>query len=145
MTLFSMSCHNPVHANVPCCEYFHFISNIHDKSSFLWRFKCYSAMNQVQQLAVPCRSYDVIIYDVIAGHENIYVNNSSDNRGRAVSETSLYLSCTDASTDMQFDLPGSFIRSGSWTRHKVKFSAWTFGVRCIWFDASRQEKYYLWT
>ena len=37
----------------------------------------------------PYRLYDVIMYDVIAGHENIYVNNSSPNRGRAVGEVSL--------------------------------------------------------
>ena len=50
--------------------------------------------------------------DVIAGHENIYVNNFSQNRGGAVGEASLYLSRQDASTDMQYDLSGSSIRSG---------------------------------
>ena len=32
----------------------------------------------------PYRLYDVIIYDVIAGHENAYVNNLSQNRVRTV-------------------------------------------------------------
>ena len=27
---------------------------------------------------------DVIMYDAIVGHENIYIDNSSQNRGRAV-------------------------------------------------------------
>ena len=53
----------------------------------------------------PYRSYDVIMYDVIAGHENIYVNNFSQNRGGAVGVVSLYLSRQDASTDMHYDLP----------------------------------------
>ena len=45
------------------------------------------AMKQVQLLAGDPRtgSYDVIMYDVIAGHDNICVNNSSQNRGRAAS------------------------------------------------------------
>ena len=60
----------------------------------------------------PYRSCDDIMYDVIAGHENAYVNNSSQNRARAVDEVSLRLSYHDASTDMQHNLPGSFIRSG---------------------------------
>ena len=34
----------------------------------------------------PYKSYEVIIYDVIAGHENAYVNNSSQNRATAVGE-----------------------------------------------------------
>ena len=46
----------------------------------------HQAINQVQLLAGdPYRSYDVIIYDVIAGHENIDVNKSPQNQGRAVS------------------------------------------------------------
>ena len=73
-------------------------------------------MNQVQLLAGDSRTspYDVIIHDVIAGHENIYVNNSSQNQGRDVGEVSMHLS-QDTSTDMQYDLPGSFIRSGHLT------------------------------
>ena len=34
MTLFPRSCHDPVNVNVPCCEYFHLIFDIHDKSSY---------------------------------------------------------------------------------------------------------------
>ena len=52
------------------------------------------------------RSYDVIMYDVTTGHENIYVNNSSQNRDRAVGEVSLCLSRQAASNGMQYDLPG---------------------------------------
>ena len=81
----------------------------------------------------PCRSYDVIMYDVKAGHETIYVNNFSQNRGRAVIEVSLCLSRPDASTDMQYDIRVSFIRSGHLTWSKVKFSNWSFGVKMRMF------------
>ena len=71
MTLFLRSYHVRVNTNVPCCEYFHFIFDIHDRCSYPWRFKCKPAMNQVQLLAGdPHRSYDVI-----AGCENVYANN----------------------------------------------------------------------
>ena len=94
----------------------------------------------------PYRSYDVIMHDVITGHENIYVNNSSQNRDRAVGEASLCLSRQDASNAMQYDLLGSFIRSGHLTWPRVKFSNWPFGVKmyifrcvtkCICFDGIR--------
>ena len=83
------------------------------------------------------RSYDAIIYNVIAGHKNIYVNNSSQKRGRTVDEVSLCLSCQDASTDLEYDLPGSFIRSGHLT--------WSIQIdllelRRICFDTSRREE-----
>ena len=83
----------------------------------------------------PYRSYDVIIYDVIAGHWNVYnyVNNSSQNWARAVGEVSLCLSWYDASTDMQRDLPGSFITTGHLTWPKVKFSDWPIGVKMHMF------------
>ena len=81
----------------------------------------------------PYRSYDVIMYDVITGHENIYVNNFSQNWDRAVGEVSLCLSRQDASNDMQYDLSGSFIRSGHLTWPKVKFSNWPFGVKMYMF------------
>ena len=61
-------------------------------------------------------------YDVIAGHGNVNVNNSSQNRGRAVSEVSLCLSCYNTSTDTQHDIPGPFIRSIPLTRPDAKFS-----------------------
>ena len=77
----------------------------------------------------PYRSYDVIMYDVIAGHENIYVNNSSQNRGRTVGEVALCLSRQDASTDFQYDLPESLIRPGHLPWSNVKFSNWPFGVK----------------
>ena len=69
----------------------------------------------------PYTSYDVIMHDIIAGHENIYVNNSLQNPGRAVIEVALCLSRQDTSTDMQYDLTGSFIRSGRLTWLNVKF------------------------
>ena len=62
----------------------------------------------------PYRSYDVIKY-VITGNEDIYVNNYSQNQGRAVGEMSLCLSHQYALTDMQYDLPWPFIRSGHLT------------------------------
>ena len=48
----------------------------------------------------PCRSYDVIMYDVTLDHGNVWVNNSSHSRVRDVPEVSLCLSCQDASTDI---------------------------------------------
>ena len=70
-------------------------------------------MSQVQRSAGdPCRyrSFDVM-YEVIAGHENGYVKNASQNRIRDVGEVSLCLSCHDESTDIfYYDLSGSFIR-----------------------------------
>ena len=52
---------------------------------------------------------DVIIYDVITSYEKVYVNNSSQNKLRAMKldKVSLYLCGDDASTDMQHDLSGS--------------------------------------
>ena len=81
------------------------------------------------------------MYDVIAGHENIYVNRSSQNRGRAVSEVSLYLSRQDATTGMQYDLPASFIRLGHLTLPEVKFHIDLSGSICICFDFSSREEY----
>ena len=70
----------------------------------------------------PYRSHDIILYDVIIGNENVYVNNSKQNSVRAKGEVSLRLSCHGASTDMQYDVPGSFIRSCHLTWPEVKFS-----------------------
>ena len=60
------------------------------------------------------------MYAVITGHENIYVKNFLQNRGRTVGEVSLCLSPQDASTYMQYDLPGSLIRFCVSDRFKVK-------------------------
>ena len=86
----------------------------------------------------PYSSYDVILYDFIAGHKNIYVNNYSQNRGRAVDDVSLCLLCQDASTDMQYNLPRLFTRSGHLTMWmtEVKLLYWPFivkmpVVRCV--------------
>ena len=76
----------------------------------------------------PYSSYYVIIY-VITGHENFYVNDSSQNQGRAMGEVSLCLLRQDVSADMQYDLTGWFIRSGHLTWPKVKISYWAFGVK----------------
>ena len=56
-------------------------------------------------------------------------------------EVSLYLSFQATSTDVQHDLPGSFIRSDNLARAKVKFSNWPFGVKMQCFGASRHEEY----
>ena len=77
----------------------------------------------------PYRLNSVIIYDIIADHEFFYVNNSSRKRTRAVGGVSLCLFCQQGPTDMQCDLPGSFIRSCNLTRPKVKFSNWPFRVK----------------
>ena len=44
--LFSTTCHDLVNENVPCCESFHLLFYIHDKSRYPWRLKCNSAMHQ---------------------------------------------------------------------------------------------------
>ena len=49
------------------------------------------------------------MYDVITGHENILVNNSSQNQDIAVGEMSLCLPRQDASNEMQYDIPGQVI------------------------------------
>ena len=118
-------------ANVHCCGSFQFFfstsmidlavrddSNAYDNES-----------STTAERSTPYRPYDVIMYDVIAGHENIYANNSSQNWDRSVIKVSLCLSRKDASTDMQYDLPGSFITSSHLTWPKVKFSTWPFEVK----------------
>ena len=113
---------------------FSVVFDIYDESSYPRRFKCIRQWIKCNCWTVtPYRSYDVLMYDVIAGHENIYINNSSQNRGRTVDEVSLCLSREDALTDLQYDLPGSFIRSGHLTWSKVKFSNWPFGVKMHMF------------
>ena len=79
------------------------------------------------------------MYDVVTDHENIYVNNFSQNRDRAVGEVSLCLSHQDASNDMQYDLPesSSQVRSFDLTNFQIDLS----GSRCICFDASCREEY----
>ena len=91
----------------------------------------------------PYRSYDVIIYDVIAGHEIIYVNKPSQSRGRDVSEVSLCLCCEDASTDIQYGLLSSFIRSGHLTWPQVLFSNWPFWmkIQVILCDLTREMRW----
>ena len=137
MSLFSRSCHDLLNAKVPCCGSSELFFDVHDKSSYPWQFKRNSAMKQGQLLVGdPRRSYDVIMYYVIAGHENISVNNSSQKWGRAVGEVSSCLSCQDASIDMQYRLPWPFIRSGHLNRSTVRFLHWPFGaelhiVRCV--------------
>ena len=69
-----------------------------------------------------------------------YVNNSSQNRGRAMGEMSLCLSRQDASTNMQYDLSGSSIRSGNLTWPKVKFSNWPFGIKMHNVSMSLNER-----
>ena len=39
MTLFSRSCYGPFDANAHCCGSFQLFFDIHDKSSYPWRFK----------------------------------------------------------------------------------------------------------
>ena len=57
MTLFSRSCHGPVDANVHCFGSFQLFIDIHDKSSYPWRFKCIdTTMHQVQLLSSDPRT-----------------------------------------------------------------------------------------
>ena len=85
----------------------------------------------------PCRSYDVI-----ADHENISVNKSSQNRGRTVIEVSLCLSRQCASTDMQYDLPGSIIRSGHLTWPDLIRSWWRRAHDPALFTPERQSHWH---
>ena len=74
------------------------------------------------------------MYDVITGHKNIYVNNSSQNRDRAVDEVSLCLSRQDASNDMM-------IRS-TWAIYQIRsnFQIDLSGSVFTCFDASWREE-----
>ena len=68
----------------------------------------HTAMNQVKLLNGDPRTghmTSLCTYDVIACHENIFVNNSSHNQGRAVGELSLCLCRQDASIGTRYDLP----------------------------------------
>ena len=88
----------------------------------------------------PYRSYDVIIYDVFAGHENIYANNSWQNRARAVCVASLRLSCHVARVDMLHD-PGHSSAQVIWPHLTSIFKNSLSLTKCMCFDASRREKH----
>ena len=88
----------------------------------------------------PYRSYDGIIYDVITDHKSIYSNNYSQNRDRAMGEVSLCVSRQDASNDMEYCLPGSFIRLGHLTWPMFKFSNWPFRVKIYIFRCALTRK-----
>ena len=60
------------------------------------------------------------MYDVITGHENIYVNNSSQDRDRAVGEVSLCLSRQD--NDLQHDFQMTFW--GQDVRDSMRLDEW---------------------
>ena len=82
-------------------------------------------MNQVQPLNGEFHTGHMTLSCMTSSQvtKNICVNNSSQNRDRAVGDVPLCLSRQDASNDIQYDLPGSFIRSGHLTWPKVKFSS----------------------
>ena len=86
-------------------------------------------MNQVQLLAGDSQTGHH--NDLITGHENVYVNNSSHKRVRGLCEVSLSLSYHGASNDMQHDLPRS------WPNLQIDLS----GPKCICLDVSRCEEY----
>ena len=132
MTVFSRSCYDLDNLDVPCCKSFHFF-DIHVKSC--WFVITYSLIqmhfdNESSATASrrpTWRPYNVINYDNIVDRENVYVNNSSKNRVWDVGEASFCLFRHGASTDLQHDLSGLFIRSGHLTWSKVRFSNWPFG------------------
>ena len=80
-------------------------------------------------------------YDVITGHENVYLDKSWQNRVKAVCEVPLCLSCNDATADMLHDLPGSFIRSGHLTWPQVIFFELTYRSTCICLDESQRDEH----
>ena len=73
----------------------------------------------------------LFIHLVIAGHENIYVNSPSPNRGKTVGEVSMWLSRRDASTDIWPAWVIYQVRSFDLT--KVTFSNWPSGVKMHMF------------
>ena len=89
------------------------------------------------------RSYGVIIYAVITCHENAYTNKSWQNRVTQLYAKCLCLSCHDATTDMQYDLPESFIRSVHLPWPQIRFSTWPIGIsmHMFWFVSTRQTRW----
>ena len=92
------------------------------------------------------RSYGVIMYDVIACHENVYDNKYWQNITTALYVMSLCLSCHHVLADYtQHDIRGSFIKSGHcWSdlRSNVRIDfLWSNCIchdsNCICHDASR--------
>ena len=127
-----MSCNDRVNANVPCFESFHYLFDILDESNYPWQFKfnlIFNESNGTASRRFPSRPYNVIIYNVITGQENVYVNNSWQNGVRAMDEVSICLFCQNASNDMQHGIPVSFNRSRHLTWSEIKFSYWPFGVK----------------
>ena len=127
MTLFSRSRYGPFDANVSCCVFFSCFS------TYMINLAIRDDSNAIQQW-IRCNCWPVTpyrLYDVIAGHENIYVNHSSQNRGRAVGEVPMCLSRQGTSTDMQQDLPEPFIRSFDPTKGQI--SNWPFEVKMHMF------------
>ena len=96
MPLFKRSCHDPVNAHVPCCD----ISSC-SSTSMINRLIVLLQMpfSNESSAAVnrwPMRtSYGVIIYDVITGRENVYINNPWQKTGRAACEVVSCLVCHD--------------------------------------------------
>ena len=115
--------HEPVIANVPCCEspllFFKVMVKlaVRDDSNAIGNESCATARQWP-----PHRSYDII-----ACHENVYVNNYWQNKVTAAWEESLCLFCHATLTGMQHDLPLSLPRSGHLTWPQVKFRIWPLG------------------
>ena len=87
------------------------------------------------------RSYNVIIYDVITGQENVYGNNFAQKSGTAMGEVSLCLSCDDTSTDMQFTYLDHSSGRVIWPDLRTHFKIDLFVSRFICFDEFRRGEY----
>ena len=134
MTLISRSCDDPFDENVHCCGSFQLFSTsminlaIWD-SNAIWQW-----MKSTASRWPPSRSYDVI-----AGHENIHVNNSSQNRLRAVGAVPLCLSRKDASTVIcNMHYLGHSSGQVIWPDLRSNFKIDLSGSKCMWFNASRR-------
>ena len=84
-------------------------------------------------------------YDVITGHENVYVNNSWQNTVKVCARCCVN---HDASTDMQHDLPGPLIyRSSDRSSRQVIWPTWgqisklIYQSQNVYFNASRNAEY----
>ena len=106
------------------------VFNIHDTSNSQLPFQGNSAMDQAQLLSGDLHTAHMTSsYITTSRHENVCINNSWQNKARAVCETTLHLSFHDATGNMQHDLSGSYIGWGHLAWPQVKFSDWVFRVK----------------
>ena len=135
-----MSCHDPVYANAPGCEHFLLFFDIHDTSSYLWRFKCNSAVKQVSMLV--SNPVEVVWRHLIGRYlwsRNVYVNYSWQNIIRGVCKC--HCACIAMTNRLIATWP-------TWVIHQVtsfylswgRFFQITLLLKGICVDACRREE-----